>query len=298
MEYVDKMPRKEVAWNGIKFQAPVSWEVAKIGTCYLLLEEESQPVLEVKWGRVRGTFSHKTHLRRLTALHGKLPGKTVRECSLPSGWQKALESFEVAGFSWHGKSLGGLGVILYCPLCKNATLLQFYYRDSGKSKNIYLSVLESFQDHGQDDQTVWSIFDIRAVVPDKLKMIRYRLEPGQFELVFKSKHKKVTLFRWSPAAILLRNRDLVEFSKNMASSLRDNPQFVIEADGKAVEWEVSPSISGWLRLFNRMQGKHPFKRLRVWHLEEKNRILGVKAEGKEPLDAPFFDRICDTYEIL
>lgn len=298
MEYVDKIPRKEVAWNGIKFQAPVSWEVGKIGTCYLLLEEESQPVIEVKWGRVRGTFSSQIHLGRLTALHGKLPGKAVKECPVPYGWQKALGSFEVTGFSWYGKSLGGLGVILYCPLCKNATLIQFYYKDTGKSKNIYRSVLESFQDHGQDDQTVWSIFDIRAIVPDQLKLVRYRLEPGQFELVFKSKNKKVTLFRWSPAAIILRNRDLVEFSKNMAFSLGDNPQFVVEADGKAVEWEISPSISGWLRLFGRMQGKHPFQRLRVWHIEEKNRLLGVKAEGKEPLDVPFFERICDAYEIL
>ena len=92
--------------------------------------------------------------------------------------------------------------------------------------------------------------------------------------------------------------DLVEFFKNMASSLRDKPQFVVDADAKVVEWEVSPSISGWLRLFGRMQGKHPFQRFRVWHLEEKNRILGVKAEGKEPLEAPFFERICDAYEIL
>jgi len=292
------MPRKEVAWNGIKFQAPVNWEVGEIGTCYLLLEKESQPVLEVKWGKIRGTFSPQNHLGRLTALHGKLPGKTDRECPLPKGWQKALGNFEVTGFSWYGKALGGLGVILYCPLCKNATLIQFYYKDSVKSKNVYLSVLESFQDHGQDHQTVWSIFDIRAIVPDTLKLVKYRLEPGQFELVFKSKHKKVTLFRWSPAAILLMNRDLVEFSKNMAPSLRDNPQFVVEADGKAVEWELSPSISGWLRLFGPMLGKHPFQRLRVWHLEEKNRLLGVQSEGKEPLDAPFFDRICDAYEIL
>jgi hypothetical protein len=38
--------------------------------------------------------------------------------------------------------------------------------------------------------------------------------------------------------------------------------------------------------------------LGLWHLEEKNRILGVRAEGKKPLDTELLDRICAHYESI
>ena len=58
---------KHIAWNGIRFKAPAEWEVGQIDSRHLILEREAEPVMEVKWGSVKGAFSHKAHLKRLIA---------------------------------------------------------------------------------------------------------------------------------------------------------------------------------------------------------------------------------------
>jgi hypothetical protein len=36
----------------------------------------------------------------------------------------------------------------------------------------------------------------------------------------------------------------------------------------------------------------------MWVLKEKNRILGVRAEGKHPVDVQLVNQICEHYESL
>ncbi|MFH2218600.1 MAG: hypothetical protein ABII68_02925 [Pseudomonadota bacterium] len=292
------MPMKEIAWNGIRFQAPADWEVGRIGSYYLMLEKESGPVLEMKWGRVKGVFSHKKHMRRLSVLHGKRSGISIGESPLTPEWEDALDGFSATGFSWQGTSMGGMGAILYCPMCHNATLIQFHHNDSGESKNTTLSVLNSFSDHRADGQIRWAVFDIQAMIPEKFKLVRQRLVPGKTELAFEAKGRKVTLHRWGPAAVLLRGRGIAGFAETMAGMPSQHPDVMINIDEKSAEWAVSPSVSILGRAFGGIRRKHPFKRFRLWHLKKKNRILGVGAEGKKPFDPHFLDRICADYDSL
>lgn len=287
-----------MAWNGIRFMAPVTWQVGSIGTNYLLLEEESGPVLEVKWGQVKGAFSHEAHLNRLAALHGKNLGKAVGEFPLPPEWKRALGGYDAKGFSWHGKTMSGKGVILYCPTCQNAALIQFYQRDTSKAENASERLLASFRDHRQDNQVVWSVFGIRATIPDRFHLVRQRFEPGIFELEFTARGQKITLYRWGPASVLLCDRDLVQFARAMLPIPQGGPHRLSVAGSKAVEWNVAPTPSRWAHLWGRMKAKPSFQRTRLWHLEGKNCILGITIEGKGPLHTPFLDRICAGYEGL
>jgi hypothetical protein len=298
MVYSGQMSWKEVAWNEIQFLVPADWEVSSIGSHYLMLEEESGPIFEVKWGQIRGNFSHKVQLQRINALIGKLPRKTVKECPLPHDLKKALGAFKSTGFSWGGESIGGLGVILFCPECRKATLIQFFQRNSVVSEDIYRSILTSFQDHRQDAQVVWSVFDIRAKIPKNLRLVRHCLEPGRFELAFESNGQKITLYRWGPASVLLQDQDLLEFARTVAGFYQDKPHSMIESGSKVVEWETSPPISGWQRLLSRILAKHSFQWVRLWHLVEKNRILAIRATGKKPLDFHLLERIFTDYESL
>jgi hypothetical protein len=34
----------------------------------------------------------------------------------------------------------------------------------------------------------------------------------------------------------------------------------------------------------------------MWYLNEKNRIFGLRAEGKHPLDVELIQQICEQYE--
>ena len=194
---------REIAWNGARLSTPAAWEVAKIGPRYLLLADQEEPAMEIKWERVKGRFSHRTALRRLRSLHGN----SVQESPLPDEWKQPLNGFIVTGFTWQAETRGGRGAILYCPACGNATLIQFFRTFSSPGNKTCLRVLASFQDHSLDDQVRWSLFDIRAQIPAEFRLVRYRFEAGRFEMHFGSKGQRIALYRWGPASALLDNGD-------------------------------------------------------------------------------------------
>ena len=289
---------KETAWNGIRFAAPGAWELNKIGRRYLVLEEEDGPVLEVKWGPIKGSFSHRKHLRRLSALYGKQSGIKVKESPLPKGWGAALRGYEASGFAWSGKTLGGRGVVLFCPTCRNATLIQFYQKKRDIPECISRHLLTSFQDHRQDDRVVWSVFDIRAVIPGMFRLVGYCFEPGKFELSLASKGQTITLYRWGPAAVLLSDRNLEQFANAMVRLPKQATLLQAMEERDALEWEATPRSFPWSRWRRRLKGKADLQWFRIWHENEKNRILGVGFQGKRPADPVFLEKIVAGYETL
>ena len=287
----------EIGWNGIHFRAPVDWQLAQIGARHLVLEDETAPVMEVKWSRVKGNFSHQAHLKRLTALQKKQVRKTFKAESIPADWETALINFKVSGFSWQGDTTGGQGVILFCPGCRNATLVQFFQKKSTENIRISSQILESFRDHRPDGQTLWAAYDIRAVVPETYQLQRHRFEAGKYELDFADGSQHICLHRWSLASVLLAQQDLVELAKTVAGLNRPEP-VAGRIDGhNMAEWSSAPK-SDWQRWLGRFKHKPSYYWLGLWHLAEKNRILGVRAEGKRPLDTELLGRICSHYESI
>ena len=65
---------------------------------------------------------------------------------------------------------------------------------------------------------------------------------------------------------------------------------------------VIPSVAqaevDWQRRLSRFNRKASYGWLGIWHLQAKNRILGVKAEGKKPLDTAVLEHVCSHYEII
>jgi hypothetical protein len=288
---------KTFAWNGIRFKAPADWELSEIDPRRLLLEMEAQPVMEVKWGAVKGNFSHKAHLKRLVVSQTrKLKGRIV-EWFIPPPWQKALAGFETRGFLWQGQSTGGRGVILYCRTCRTATLLQFIGESSATYEKKLLTILKSFKDHRQDGCILWAVFDITARLPDKFKLLRYRFEAGKYDLVFSDGIQKIHLQRWAPAAVILGGRDLIWFSSTIPEFAAAKPPSLAVDESNTVEWNASPE-GKWRRVLSRLQGKPSYFWFRLWHLDDKNRILGIRAESKHPIDFELLNRIAAAYDSL
>ena len=288
---------KEIGWNGIRFRAPADWQLAQIGARHLVLEDETAPVMEVKWARVKGNFSHRTHLKRLTSLQKKQVRKTFKAESIPADWETVLMNFKVSGFSWQGDTIPGQGVILFCPSCRNATLIQFFQKKSTENIRISSQVLDSFRDHRQDGQILWAAYDIRAIVPETYQLKRHRFEAGKYELDFSDGRQHICLHRWALASVLLAEQDLVQLAKTVADLNRPDP-VAGSIDGcDMAEWSSAPKTD-WQRWLGRFKRKSSYYWLGLWHLEEKNRILGVRAEGKKPLDTELLDRICSHYESI
>ncbi len=288
---------KEIAWYGMRFKMPAEWQLSQIGIRYLAIEDEVGPVMEIKWAPVKGKFSHSTHLKRLTALQKRQLRKSVKPEPLSSEWAKALSDFNASQFCWQSHSIRGRGVLLYCPKCRNAALIQFFLKGTNRNQAISTAVLNSIRDHRTDGQILWSAYDIRALVPKTYQLKSYRFEAGQYELDFTEGHQRIILYRWSMASVLLEKQDLVQFAKTVADFGKTEPVAGIIDGHDMVEWSTSPAAD-WQRRLSRFKYKTSYCWMGLWHLEAKNRILGVRAEGKKPLDTEVLDYICSHYEII
>ena len=285
---------KQIAWNGICFKIPDSWEIGRIGARHLILEDGSEPALEIKWGSVKGKFSHSAHLKRLGALQTGRVKKTFKEWILPPEWDQALTDFHTVGFAWQAETKAGRGVILYCPSCRNATLIQFFQPKSDGAEKIFPEVLRAFQDHREDGLVDWSVFDIRAVMPANFKLVQHRFEAGKYRLTFAHGAQKICLYRWAPASVLLEARNLRQFGETITDFCAGDPAPIVIGGLQMLEWNSSPRF----KRLSRFKPKPSFHGLRLWHLEENNRILGVKVQGKRAFDTPLLNRICAGYESL
>ena len=253
--------------------------------------------MEIKWGPVKGKFSHKTHLKRLATLHSRKVKGRIAEWSLPPYWEAALKAYETSGFAWQGEAAAGRGAILFCPVCRNAAMIQFLRYTSAPNEKVFSAILRSYRDHSRNDRILWSIFDIRATLPQKLKLTKFRFEAGKFLLGFANGRKKVYLHRWAPASAILVGGDLVGFARAIPEFCAGEPQPMTIDGCKAVEWSIVPQ-SDWQRRISRLKVNSSYFWYRLWHVAEKNRILGIRAESKYPLDPSLLDQIYADYETV
>ena len=207
---------KEIAWNGIRFVVPAAWEPGRIGPRHLVIESESGPAMEIKWGPVKGRFSRRAHLRRLSKLT-RARGATLREWAPPQDWKQALTRFEYAGFAWEAGGEAAVGAILHCPACRTASVIQFFQPPGRRGvAGQAVAVLASLRDHRDDGRVAWAVYDILALLPSGFALVRHRFEAGRFFLEFRDRRRSISLFRWAPAAVLLRDRDLSRFAETAA----------------------------------------------------------------------------------
>ena len=286
---------RRIAWNGIRFSAPANWEIGRIGMCYLQLESETGPAVEVKWNRIKGRFSHKRHLRRLAGLQKRKLRKSFRQAAMPASWENALQDRVAAGFAWQTETIGGRGVLVYSPASRTATLLQFYSGRSGDAERSAPRLLASFRDHVSGSLMPLAVFDIRAQIPIEYELQRFRFEIGRYDLRFSARNRKLRMIRWSPAAVLLRRQDLRTMAQDCFHPKGKRPIHWLRNDAARVEGEVAPS-SVAARIASKIRRRPAYRFFRLWHEVEKNRILGVHVSGSHPVDRRQFAAICETYE--
>ena len=294
-KYAESLKWRQIAWNGVRFDTPMDWEIGKIGHRYLLLETPRGPVMEVKWAPVKGKFKLRTQLKHLVASQGRQLRKSLREEKLPTDWARAIERYDSLGFAWQTNSIGGRGAVLYCPGCRKAVLLQFFETTGQRPFKQADRVLASFDDHTDDRKTFWSVFDIVAEVPANYHLKRFRFEAGSYELSFTNRQSQLTLLRWSPAAVLLKDGGLEGFEQRCLGLSASQSVRFKKRSPLTVELEYGSPSGLFPRLYRRLQ-RHPlYSSLRLWHEVDKNRILGVRLEDRQPIEARVLDGICKTY---
>ena len=288
---------RSIAWNGIGFSAPAEWEIGRIGLRYLELEVESGPVMEIKWNTVKGRFSQHAHLRRLAGLQKRHLRKAFQQMPLPASWETAVQPYDASGFSWKSESGSGKGVLLYNPTSRVAALIQFHRRQTEISDFSTSRLLTSFREQTHGVAISWAVFDIRAEIPIEFQLQRFRFEAGKYELLFSHKHHQLQMMRWSPAAVILRRKELRSLALDeFAVKEKPQPQW-LQSDATTVAGQVNPgSAVGWF--FSRIRRRPAHRCFCLWHEVEKNRILGVQISGRRPVDRNRFETICRKYETI
>ena len=287
----------EIAWNGVAFYKPALWEIATIGRNYLMIGTHAHPRMEMTWGSSQRPASRQQDIRKLQSRIRKQQLTSVNPWIPPIDWLQALSSFETSGFFWKQTERTGYGVILTCLSCQRVSLIQFFQLIDDKDNLFALAprVLSSLIDHTCGDDQKWAVFDVRATLPTVFKIKTYHFSPGFIEMAFISRGYQMSLYRWSPASVLLSGRKLSDF----AASLKHYPGRACQktGDSNRIEWAHSPSLGLWSRFSAFLSGRFSHHRMLIRHDPENNRILAIKAESRQTIDTNQLDRIFSNYEI-
>ncbi len=295
VKYAEALKWRQIAWNGVRFDSPIDWEIGKIGYRYLLLETPRGPAMEIKWAPVKGKFKLRNQLKRLAAFQGRQLRRGLREEKLPQDWARAVERYESLGFAWQTDGICGRGAVLYCHSCRTAVLLQFFEKTGQRPFSQAGRLLASFSDHPEGRKTLWSVFDIVAEVPEAYHLKRFRFEAGAFELLFANRKLQLTLLRWAPAAVRLKDGGLEGFEQRCIGLSTNRSVRVKKRSPLTLELEERSPSGLFPRLCRGLQRQPYYRGLRLWYEVDKNRILGVRLEGRQPIEAGILDGICKTY---
>jgi len=249
--------------------------------------------MEIKWGVVKGRFSHRSRLKKITSQQKGQAGRDIAAWSLPTTWEKALSNFNSQGFMWNSKSENGRGAILFCPSCQNATLFQIFNISGHLSDPWVLETLKSLGDHRNDDYTAWSIFDIHALLPKSFQRVRHTFKPGNHAIVFSDGSSEIWLYRWAPASALLAQATLSQFAASTLMLPQEQMTQISINSHPSVEWREKPRH----HRFYRFKQKAAFRWVRVWHVRKKNRILGVRIHSKRPIERDQMADLCSHFKI-
>ena len=285
---------KSVAWSGVQFAVPREWEPGRIGARHLLFECDDGPAMEIKWGPAGRGFSSRRYLRRLARRVAR-GGAVFRERALPVGGGSFPGPVEGLGFEWKGRDGGAVGALLFCPVCRTVSLLQFFLRASGTGGDRQaLRVIDSFQDHRSDGQCAWALYDIRAVLPVHFRLVGHRFEAGRFMLEFRGRRRGLMLYRWAPAGVLLKDQTLDAFAAASAGGAGMDFRALTGAGRVGVEG-VDPQPVGLAGRLKAVLRRPRFRGVRVWCVGRRNRILGVRLEAPQPVTAAELSELCRVY---
>jgi hypothetical protein len=292
---------REIAWNGICLEVPKTWDIANLGTKHLVLARYDEPVLEIKWEAVAKAVAIDKEFERLSRQFRRRQAIRLKRVPLPERWDSALSGFDVVGLSWEKNPSGDKGVLAFCPVCKTLSVIHFFGASVLKGHDfepVASRILKSISDHSETGSVSYRLYDLKAEIPIGFTLMSYLFFPGAFELHFADGPQKLSLYRWSPASVLLGKTGLSGFA---ADFLRTQPHFITPIDSfrhPAVQWQPACSESTCsIRRFGSFR-KPKVQWARIWHEAAENRILAVQGKDMDLSSMAILNQICEAYETI
>jgi len=278
---------QNIAWNSLFLRIPASWQPTVIYPQYLFFEMEGRPVFEIKWQSLPGRFSGQRALDQIGNTMQK--GTLLDKWEVPPAIQCTLQGYVIEGFQLRHAKGTCLGMVVYCQQCERVTLLQWHI-DTEDQLELLTQIAASFHDHTDTPQQTWSIYDFRALLPQAVKLVSHEFLPGRYTLRFHLDRTAITLYRFKPAKVLLAKKTIGGFGQEL---LNRDP---VEQTVNSAQWDHR--YQGLSLLLAKVRRQPAWKWMRLWHDREHNAILGVRAEGKGPVNTAVLQWICENYVSL
>ncbi len=294
--------RAALAWNGLRFFVPESWEPVRLGRDYLGLESQAGPVMEARWRVDAGNLDPADVARRMFS---RSPNPCrIDDEAVPPSWLAALAGRKNVAFAIPGYP-SSRGVATLCRHCGTLVVLRFFDASEGRGgvgEDLAREVLESLVDHSGPD-TEFALYGIRLSVPGGYRLQRFSFKPGRFDLEFSGPGRTLAFSRFAPADVVLGREDLAAFAGRhlVPSGARwtfapcvwreKAAALAVTGPGKGL-WGLMSDAAG--RMFRRRRQV----RAMIWREEAVNKLAAVTWCGVAPPDAEAFERVCAQYAVV
>ena len=276
--------KKQLAWNRIAFKIPESWEIESLDYTHLIVSEDGNPKIEIKWTESPKSFTLEKHLKKIISRSQKLLNIKIRKQSTPDFFLHSLPGFDFFFFSWESPSSKGAGTLIFCSHCRRVTLIRFFSNLDLTPNSIPHLVLTSFTDHPLTGHVPWHLFGMEFSTPMQFTLSDYSFKPGYFfvKLLYHKIH--LTVLSWGPASFLLSGKTLPEFAKDWVPGLKGFATAETSDRGSYLEWSYRQGPfknAGSLPFFSRYMR---FTLFRLLQDTQNNRIYGVKIDSPETFE--------------
>lgn len=297
------MDHKRIAWDGISFEIPSNFEVSGIDKKFLQLDNGEHPCIEIRWYDAGKTYKEKTYFRQLAKKIESNSGIEIESTVMPGSWKAPLKKYDSTAFYWQSDLATGRGVMFYNKKAAQIMLIQFINKCDECTDNAAVIFLNSLQFHKGEETTNWRIYDLQATLPAGFNLESYEFKPGRFNITVGDQIETLSLYRFSPADMILKNSTLGEFSEEIFKdeiSRLSLSKAELEYDGGATcmyGQKARPSIAK-LAISKLSAKNKPYAQIEVRYTHESNRILAVMVCSRQEIPEDRAKSIFNCYEII
>nr|NJM01236.1 hypothetical protein [Desulfobacula sp.] len=227
---------KLIAWNGVSFNIPVTWELESLDDTHLMAGENGSPRVEIKWAESPRSISFEKQFKSVTARSQKLLNIIIHEQPGPPFFSSPVPFFKFFFFSWEGSGSKGMGALIFCTRCRRLTLIRFFFHGAFSPESIPSLVLASFTDHPVAGRVSWRVFGMAFSTPAEFRLSDYSFKPGYFFFTFLHRNIRLTVSSWGPASFLLSRKTPAEFAKERLPGLSGAAKEGACGLGSFLEW--------------------------------------------------------------
>ncbi len=277
-------PLKNIAWNGISIKIPFSWEIDSLDPAHMLIGDEGQPKMEVKWSEAPKRFTIEKYLKKFISQSQRLLHIKIYELPTPNSFSHPMQTLKFFFFSWESKTSKGNGTLIFCSFCKRLSMVRFFSNVQISHNSLHSIILSSFSDHASSGQMRWEVFGLEFATPKSFELIDYSFKPGSYIIHLSYQKTTLKVFSWGPASFLISKISLSEFALERLPELTGFSEAKICHRGNCLEWSYKHGRFKNADKLPFFQQFSLYTKFRICHDQQANRILGIMVISPDNFD--------------